>query len=178
VIIQQAATREDMDMNMAFLVIDVQKEIIQTDPVASSSILQAIDYINAAIVLFRKRKLPIIGIQHINKEEHLAPGLEGFDIPEEVKLLPSDIRIQKTHSNAFVKTELQKVLQDRNVNTILLSGYCAEYCVLSTYRGARDLDMQPIILRGAIASDNPENIRFVENINEIISLGALEKFLE
>jgi nicotinamidase-related amidase len=166
VIIQQAATREDMDMNMAFLVIDVQKEIMQTDPVASSSILQAIDYINAAIVLFRKRKLPIIGIQHINKEEHLAPGLEGF------------IRIQKTHSNAFVKTELQKVLQDRNINTILLSGYCAEYCVLSTYRGARDLDMQPIILRGAIASGNPENIRFVENINEIISLGALEKFLE
>jgi nicotinamidase-related amidase len=54
VIIQQAATREDMDMNMAFLVIDVQKEIMQTDPVASSSILQAIDYINAAIVLFRK----------------------------------------------------------------------------------------------------------------------------
>jgi nicotinamidase-related amidase len=167
-----------MTMNMVLLVIDVQKEVMKTDTEASRSILKAMDCINAAIELFRKKNLPIIGIQHIDREEHLVPGLDGFEIPEEVKLLPSDTRIQKTHSNAFIKTELQKVLQDRNINTLILTGYCAEFCVLSTYRGARDLDMQPIILRGAIASGNPENIRFVENINEIISLGALEKLLE
>ena len=165
-------------MNIAFLVIDVQKEIMKSDSIASNSMIQAIDYINAAIVLFRKNNLRIIGIQHINKDEQLMPGLDGFEIPEAVKLLPSDRRIQKTHSNAFIKTDLQNVLQDHKINTIILSGYCAEFCVLSTYRGARDLDMQPILLRGSIASGNPENIRFVENICEIISIGALEKFLE
>jgi nicotinamidase-related amidase len=167
-----------MVMNIALLVIDVQKEVLKTDAEASRSILKAMDCINAAIELFRKKNLPVIGIQHIDEKARLVPGMDGFEIPEEVKLLPSDTRIQKTHSNAFIKTELQKVLQERNIRTLILAGYCAEFCVLSTYRGARDLDMQPIILRGAIASGNSENIRFVENINEIISLGALEKLLE
>jgi nicotinamidase-related amidase len=33
-----------------------------------------------------------------------------------------------------------------------MAGYCAEYCVLSTYRGAIDLDLNPILLRDALAS--------------------------
>lgn len=85
--------------------------------------------------MFRQRGLPIIGIQLIKEEEHLVPGLDGFEIPETVNLLPSDIRIQKTHGNAFIKTDLQRILQENNINTLILTGYSAEYCVLSTYRG-------------------------------------------
>ena len=61
---------------------------------------------------------------------------------------------------------------------VIVSGFCAQYCVLSTYRGAEDLDLTPIILRSALASDAPENIRFVESISEIISFVALKKLLE
>jgi hypothetical protein len=43
--------------------------------------------------------------------------------------------------------------------------------------GARDLDLKPIILRGAIASDNAEHIRFVEESTETITLGALKTML-
>jgi len=50
-------------------------------------------------------------------------------------------------------------------------------CVLSTYRGAEDLDFHPILLRGALASDNAQNIHLVENISEIISLGTLKCLL-
>jgi nicotinamidase-related amidase len=52
---------------------------------------------------------------------------------------------------------------------IILSGYCAEYCVLSTYRGAKDLDFKPVLLRNALASGNRKNIRFVEDISDTIS---------
>ena len=48
------------------------------------------------------------------------------------------------------------------------------HCLIS---GAKDLDLTSIILRGALASDVAENIRFVENISEVISLGALGKVL-
>jgi len=58
-----------------------------------------------------------------------------------------------------------------------VTGFCAEYCVLSTYRGAKDLDLTPIILRDSLASDNAEHIRFVEEISETISLGALKTLL-
>jgi nicotinamidase-related amidase len=165
-------------MKAALLIIDVQKESIKSESIASQSINKAIECINAAIVLFRNKNLPIIGIQYIKEEEQLIPGKDGFEIPETLKILPSDIRIQKTYGNAYIKTKLHKVLQEYNINTIILSGYCAEYCVLSTYRGARDLDLNPIILRGSIASGNLENIKFVENICEIISLGALQYLLK
>ncbi len=165
-------------MKAALLIIDIQKEVMKSDPIAAQSINKAIEFINSAISLFREKGLPIIVIQHINEQERLIPGTDGFEVPETIKILPSDPRIQKTHSNPFVKTDLLRILQDQKVDTLILSGYCAEYCVISTYRGARDFDLHPIILRSSIASGNPENIRFVENINEIISLGALQCLLD
>jgi len=68
-------------MKAALLIIDVQKESIKTESIASQSIRKAIACINAAIILFRKNSLPIIGIQYINEEEHLVPGMDGFEIP-------------------------------------------------------------------------------------------------
>ena len=98
-------------MKAALLIIDVQKEPLKKDSIAAQSIKKAIECINSAIVLFRKKGLPIIGIQLIKGEEHLVPGLDGFEIPETVNLLPSDIIIQKNHSNSFIKTDLQRILQ-------------------------------------------------------------------
>jgi len=53
-----------------------------------------------------------------------------------------------------------------------------ESCVLSTYRVARDFDFAPIVLRDSIASDNAEHIRFVEEISETVSYGALKTLLQ
>jgi hypothetical protein len=50
--------------------------------------------------------------------------------------------------------------------------------VLSAYRGAQDLDLTPILLRGSLASSTLEHIRFVENISDIISYGALKRVLQ
>jgi nicotinamidase-related amidase len=63
------------------------------------------------------------------------------------------------------------------VDTVIETGFCAEFCVLSTYIGAQDFDFTPIILKGSLASDNAEHIRFVEEITETISLGALKTLL-
>jgi nicotinamidase-related amidase len=107
----------------------------------------------------------------------LVPGADGFDLPDGLQILPSDGHIHKTYSNAFNKTTLQSQLKELDVDTVIVSGFCAEYCVLSTYRGARDLDLTPMLLRGSLASGSPENIRFVESISDIISYGALKKIL-
>jgi len=108
------------------------------------------------------------------KDQGLVPGKSGFDVPESVKLAPKDIRIVKTYSNSFTKTGLAEKLRKLQVDTVIVTGFCAEYCVLSTYRGAQDFDFTPIILKGSLASDNAEHIRFVEEISEIISYGALK----
>lgn len=163
-------------MKPALLVIDVQKAFFK-NPETANSLNQAIVQINAGIGLFREKNLPIICIQHMVKESGLLPGTEEFDLPESLTILPTDPHIYKTYGNAFNKTTLEQLLRDQDIDTIVITGYCAEYCVLSTYRGALDLDFTPVLLRGAIASRNPNNIPFVENVNDIISYGILKKLI-
>jgi nicotinamidase-related amidase len=164
-------------MKPALLVIDVQNDFFNLNQACSDSLKSAIEYINAAIDLFRKKNLPIVVVQHKNEEQGLVPGKPGFDVPESVKLEPQDLRIVKTYGNSFTKTGLAEKLGQLGVDTVIVTGFCAEFCVLSTYRGALDLDFIPIILKGSLASDNSEHIRFVEEITETISCGALKALL-
>jgi nicotinamidase-related amidase len=162
-------------MKPALLVIDVQKAYF--DPSTQASLDNAIEYINAAIELFRKKDLPVISVQHMDREDGHIPGSEGFDLPEILKINPDDLHIHKEYGNSFTKTPLADELKKLGVDTVILTGFCAEYCVLSTYRGALDHDLAPILLRNSLASPSSKNIRFVESISEIISYRALEKLL-
>ena len=164
-------------MRPALLVIDVQNEFFDINQACSNSLKSAIEYINAAIDLFREKNLPIIVIQHKDDDQGLVPGKPGFDVPKSVKLKSQDVRIVKTYGNSFTKTGLAEKLRELQVDTVIVSGFCAEYCVLSTYRGAQDFDFTPIMLKGSLASENAEHIRFVEEITEIISYGALKTLL-
>ena len=163
-------------MKPALLVIDVQKAFFN-DPVTAQSLNNAIVYINAAIAMFRERHLPVICVQHMDKDDKLMPGEEGFDLPDTLKILDSDLHIHKIYGNSFNKTSLADELQKLGVDTVIITGFCAEDCVLSTYRGAEDLDLTPIILRDSIASGSPENAKFVERISALISYSALKKVL-
>ncbi len=164
-------------MKPALLVIDVQKQFYGINTVTTQSLKSAVEYINAAIDLFRGKNLPVICIQHIDPEEDLIPGKEGFDLPEDLKILPTDPHIHKTYGNSFNKTNLTEILHSLEVDTVIVTGFCAEYCVLNTIRGAKDQDFAAIILRNSLASVEPENIPFVEKINDLISYSALKQFL-
>jgi nicotinamidase-related amidase len=164
-------------MKPALLVVDVQKAFLGSDPVTTQSLEKAVEYINAAIALFREKRLPVLCVQDMDEEERRVPGEDGFELPDSLNILDSDIHIHKTYGNAFNKTPLEVELRKLGVDTVIITGFCAEYCVLSTYRGAKDLDLTPIILRGSLASDTPENIKFVESVSDIISYGALKKVL-
>lgn len=164
-------------MRPALLVIDIQNEYFNPSGGSSDSLKSAIEYINAAIDLFRKKHFPIVVIQHKDEDQGNVPGKPGFDVPEIVKLQPQDLRIVKTYSNSFTKTGLAEKLRQLGVDTVIVTGFKAEYCVLSTNRGAEDFGFKPIILKGSLASDNAEHIRFVEEISETISFGALETLL-
>jgi nicotinamidase-related amidase len=165
-------------MKPALLVIDVQKEFFKASPTTAQSLESAIEYINAAIALFRAKGLPVICIQDKDVESNVVPGTEGFDLPDSLKILPSDLHIVKTYGNAFNKTPLADALRTADADTLIVTGFCAEYCVLSTYIGARDLDFTPVLLRNALASGRPESIRFLETAYDLISYGALKKMID
>ena len=162
-------------MKPALLIIDVQKAFF--GPNTTPSLDAAIQQINTAVALFRKKQLPIFCIQQVEPTEQLVPGEPGFDVPDYLAVLPSDEHIHKRYENSFNQTYLLEKLRGLEVDTVIVTGFCAEYCVLSTYRGAKDLDLTPYILRGAIASGTPDNISFVERISSVMPLESLSEAL-
>jgi nicotinamidase-related amidase len=162
-------------MNMALLIIDMQKAYYKNYD--KESMDRASEYINYTVELFRKHNNKIIWIQDEDKDDGVIKGTEGFEIIDILKPRKDEKIIIKEYGNAFNKTELYEYLIKEKIDTTIVTGYCAEYCVLSTYRGAKDKDLTPIILRNGIASGNKERIKFVEEISDIITINILEKII-
>jgi nicotinamidase-related amidase len=165
-------------MKPALLVIDMQEVFFNRSPEVSRSLTAAVEYINAAIELFRDKKLPVFIIEDVEEEDGRVPGSPGFDTTLKIDLKPGDPRVHKTYGNAFNKTNLHQQLQELEVDTLFLTGFAASQCVLSTYRGALDLDYDPLLIRGSLADANQDRIRFVEDISELLSYFALVKLIE
>ena len=163
-------------MKMALLIIDLQKAYENT--ATKESMANACEYINATIPLFRKNSLPIIWIQHKDEYDGAIPGKPGFEYIDKLKPEKNDYRITKEYNNSFNKTKLYEILNENRIDTVVITGFCAEYCILSTYRGALDLDLTPVIITNAIASGEKERIRFVEDISSVISYEILSKMLQ
>lgn len=164
-------------MKPALLVIDVQKQFFKDDPETERSLNNAVQYIVPSIELFHTKKLPVVFVQHMEEADGLLPGVEGFELPDAFDVQPGDLRITKTYNNSFNKTGLDEKLKALGVDTLIITGYCAEWCILSTIRGAWDLDYKAFLVPGAIASGSKEAISFVENNHEVISFGALKAFI-
>jgi nicotinamidase-related amidase len=163
-------------MKPALLIIDVQNAFLGSGPGAES--LQAtVPKIQAAIALFRKWSLPVVCIQQIDADHGLQPGVGGFEPPSDLGVLPSDFHIHKLYDNAFNRTPLLDRLREIGVDTVIATGYCAEHCVLSTCRGAEDNDLCALMLQGALASDRPANVGFVEDISETVTMDTLRELL-
>lgn len=160
-------------MNIALMIIDMQKGFYRDN--AALSMDRASEYINAAVDVFNTYGLPVIWVKD---QDDYRPGEAEFELIDSLSPGPNDHVIHKAYSNAFNKTNCHEILSKEKVDTVLIAGYCAEYCVLSSYRGALDLDLTPILLKGALASGKDENIRFVEDISDIMTYGAMKKMLK
>ncbi len=163
-------------MKCALLIIDLQKEYYCG--LAEKSMNEACEYINEMIPYFRKNKLPVIWIQDVDEASGVIPGSRGFEFIDLLKPLKEEYSIHKYYGNSFNKTELHSILKKENIDTPILCGYAAENCVLSTYRGALDLDLHPVILQNGIASSRTGAVSFVSEISQLISYEILTRVIE
>jgi nicotinamidase-related amidase len=162
-------------MSVALLIIDMQRGAYGGTSRASMD--SASETINQALELFRARGFPVVWVQDVSGRDVQQVRDEPFDCIDALKPLAEEARISKRYWNTFNKTDCLELLRSRAVDTVIISGYCAECCVLSTYRGAMDADLTPLILRDGIASGDEENLAFVERISDTVSLSALRSFL-
>jgi nicotinamidase-related amidase len=86
----------------------------------------------------------------------LVRGEPGHDIIPELYPLPAEPVIDKPGKGAFYQTDLELMLRNRGVDTLLVCGVTTEVCVNTTVREANDRGFRCIVLADCCASYFPE----------------------
>ena len=163
-------------MKPALVVMDVQNAWLPYMDEQDKKI--GMEHINWAINLFRDNGFPVIVVYHTDPENGPAPCTEAFEFPKTVAIRADDPKVVKNYGSAFKKTELDRMLKERGVNTVFLVGLSAVGCVLATYHGADDLDYKVFMVKHALISHDAALTKSVYDICANISPSALKLLLE
>jgi len=82
----------------------------------------------------------------------LLRGEYGHDFIDELQPWPGELVVDKPGYSAFEHTDLQAWLEERSIETLILTGVTTEVCVSSTLRTAVDRGYRCITVRDACAS--------------------------
>lgn len=86
----------------------------------------------------------------------LTRGSKSHDFVDELQPMAGEIVLDKPGKGAFVATDLDLILRQRGIRTLLLTGVTTECCVHTTLRTANDLGYECLLLEDCCASLKPE----------------------
>lgn len=167
---------EKREMKPALLVIDIQNRYLHM--MAQDEKDLALRVINGVIWLFRQHNLPVIRVYDTDLQFGPKPDEEDFQFPSSIIIQDDDPMVIKNFPSAFKKTELETILQEKDVNTVFLCGLSAVGCVLATYYGAIDRDFDVFMIRNAIMSHNSEYTGVIKEITDAVTFKTLQFMLE
>ena len=145
----------------ALLVVDIQTGLLENNKVYKEELF--LNTVNSKIKKYQKNGDLIIYIQHNNK--NLISGKREWEIDKRVIKKDDDIVIQKFHGNAFVDTDLRKILDANKVDEITVCGLVTHACVRATCIGCIDEAYKTKLLKHGHSnwqSDPEQTIRDVE----------------
>lgn len=160
-------------MKPALLIIDMQNAFLSG--YIEKSMNLAAQTINQAIKSFKDKNYPIIWVQDVNEKEGAIPGTEEFNIISALNTNMDDMCVHKQNLNAFIETECANILTRNNIDVVIVSGFCADYCVVATYKGAIKEGFAAAILKEGTAAGSQADIDRINLENETISLSVLQK---
>lgn len=122
-------------MSQALLIIDVQ-QVLCEGAEAAFDVDAVVDRINRLSMQARVQAVPVIVVQHEEEQGALQWNTAGWQLSPRLHVDATDLRVRKRGSDAFHQTELQALLQARNVTQLVVCGLQSDFCVDSTVRGA------------------------------------------
>ena len=114
----------------ALLVIDVQNDVVgeahDRDRVVA----------NVATLVERARAAGTEVVWVAHSSPHLEKGSPGWDYVPELARAESEPLVHKTYADSFEDTDLEQVLAERHVGSLVVAGAQTDECIRSTLHGA------------------------------------------
>ena len=155
--------------NSALIVVDMQSFFLNKKSHAFiPSAPYIIPNINSIISAFRKQNLPIIFTYHALEEKEDPGIMEKWwgdmlrvndplaFIDPAIDRKEDDIVLRKNRYSAFIGTNLDKILKEKNVDTVVIIGVVTHLCCESTARDAFMKDYTVYFVVDATATDTED----------------------
>jgi nicotinamidase-related amidase len=144
-------------MNTALVLIDIQQDYFPGGRMEVAGALEASRAAKRLLDYFRQGNLPIVHIQHISMRAgatFFLPDTEGINFHENVRPVPDETIIRKYFPNSFRDTDLQKHLESKAINEIVICGMMSHMCIDATVRAAFDEGYACVVAHDACAARN------------------------
>jgi nicotinamidase-related amidase len=114
----------------ALLVVDVQKGVVA----GAHNRDAVIANINTLVDQARAADVPVIWVQH--SDDDLVRGTDAWEYVPELVRADSEPLVHKSYGDSFEGTELEELLAERRVGTLVVTGAQTDACIRSTLHGA------------------------------------------
>lgn len=167
-------------MKPALVVIDMQQYFFRTSQ-RSEKLDELICNINDLIDFANAKEMPIYQVQTIHKEDKstwnnvmkkhnyalLLEGSEEAQLIEGINVDESQEAIIKTRQSAFIRTDFEDRLKDKEIDTLIVCGVFTHGCVGRTAIDAYERDFNVILAKDASFS----HLSRAENVmHEVIAI--------
>ncbi len=178
---------------MAILVIDMLEDFVRGKLKCDMG-AKIIPNIRKLLVSARKKGIPIIytndsHIQGIDKElelwgPHAIKGSRGASVVEELKPEEGDFVVEKRRYSGFFQTDLDLLLRELGVDTLVLTGLTTNVCVKHTAADAFFRGYKVIVVEDCTGAftleDHLDGLKYMKNIYgvEIVKSSDILKAIE
>jgi nicotinamidase-related amidase len=130
-----------MSKNLVFITTDLQYDLVKKSPIREQRVYEMLPKLIEFLNELRKRNILIIHQQLIYKDtDHVEimngkiPCLEGSEGVKFLKEIDADkdMVIPKRKDSGFYETNLQEILKEHDIDTVMLSGMQAQICIQTT----------------------------------------------
>lgn len=142
-------------MTTALIVVDIQNEYFPGGKRELEGPEQAAECARSLLDHFRRKRLPLVFIQHISegpKASAFVAGTEGAQIHATVRPLENEVVFQKHYPNSFRETPLLDHLRKLGVTRLVIAGMMTHMCVEATTRAAFDFGYECLVAQDACAT--------------------------